>query len=57
MDICELASAVIASEELVLIRADVPEKAPDSNRKTGSFEPVEGVKDVLVDPKGWGTRK
>jgi len=28
---CELASAVLATEELALIRANIPEEAPDSN--------------------------
>jgi hypothetical protein len=31
VDSYELASAVIASEELALIRANVPDEAPDSN--------------------------
>jgi hypothetical protein len=44
----ELASAVIASEELVAIREETMEGAPDSNRAAISFEPVEGVKEVLV---------
>jgi hypothetical protein len=48
---CKLASAVIASEELAAIREETTEGAPDSNRATGSFEPAEGMKEVIIDPK------
>ena len=54
---CELASAVIAPEELALIRANVPDEAPDSNHKAGSFEPTEDVKEVPLDPQGLGDKK
>ena len=50
IDNCELASAVITSKELALIRTNVPDEAPDSNRKMGSFEPTEDVKEVPLDP-------
>ncbi|XP_066356887.1 uncharacterized protein [Miscanthus floridulus] len=46
----ELASATLASEELIAIEKDITEGAPDSKRATGSFEPTENVKEVLVDP-------
>jgi len=55
-DGCEIASAIVASEELTLIRAETTEEAPDSNRKTGSFEPAEGVKEIALDPQGSGDK-
>ena len=56
-DGCEIASAIVASKELTLIRAETTEEAPDSNRKTGSFEPAEGVKEIALDPQGSGNKK
>jgi hypothetical protein len=47
---CELTSAVIASEELTVIGEETTEEAPDTKRNTGSFEPTEGVKEILIDP-------
>ncbi|XP_039833055.1 uncharacterized protein LOC120693956 [Panicum virgatum] len=56
-DSCELASTVLASEELPLIRMEAAEEAPDSNRKTGSFEPAEGIKEIPLDPQVSGEKK
>ncbi|XP_039803890.1 uncharacterized protein LOC120667989 [Panicum virgatum] len=56
VDSCELASLVITSEELAVIRLEVSKEAPESNRKTGSFEPAEGVKEILIDPQGSGEK-
>jgi len=42
--------AIIASRELAAIRKEVTEEAPDPKRSTESFEPVEGSKEVLIDP-------
>jgi hypothetical protein len=42
--------ATIASEELVAIREESVEEAPNSKRSAGSFEPMEGTKEILVDP-------
>ena len=56
-DSCELASAVIASEELALIRVETTEEAPDSNRRVGSFEPAEDVKEIPLDPQRSGENK
>ena len=50
VDSCDLVSSVIASEEPALIRTNVPDEAPDSNRKAGSFEPTKDVKEVPLDP-------
>jgi len=55
-DSCELASAVVASEELAHIRVETVEDSPDSNRKVGSFVPDEGVKEIPLDPRGQATR-
>jgi hypothetical protein len=54
---CRLASAVIASEELAVIREETMEEARDSNRAAGSFKPAEGVKEVLVNPKNSEDKK
>ena len=50
VDSCELASAVIASVGLSLIRTDVPHKTLDSNRKTGSPALTEDVKKSPLNP-------
>ena len=47
---CELASATLASEELTAIGKDITEGAPDVKRAARSFEPMENIKEVLVDP-------
>ena len=46
----ELASATLASEELVAIGKDIVEGALDTKRAARSFEPAENIKEVLVDP-------
>ena len=43
-------AAIIASKELMAIRKEVVEEAPDPKRSVGSFEPIEGAKEVLIDP-------
>ncbi|XP_066341650.1 uncharacterized protein [Miscanthus floridulus] len=50
LESCELTSATLASKELIAIRKDIAEGAPDAKRATRSFEPMEKVKEVLVDP-------
>ena len=52
VECCEHAMAIIASKELVAIRKDVAEEAPDRKRSARSFEPVEGAKEVPIDPNG-----
>ncbi|XP_066373810.1 uncharacterized protein [Miscanthus floridulus] len=49
---CEHAAAIVASKELVAIREEVVEEAPDPKRSVESFEPIEGAKEVLIDPSG-----
>ena len=46
------AIAIIASAELTALRKEVAEEAPDPKRSARSFEPVEGTKEVLIDPSG-----
>ena len=50
VECCGHASTVIASEELATLREEVVEEAPNVKRLSGSFEPVEGSKEVLLDP-------
>ncbi|XP_066384900.1 uncharacterized protein [Miscanthus floridulus] len=49
---CEHATAIVASKELVAIRKEVVEEAPDPKQLARSFEPVEGTKEFLIDPNG-----
>ncbi|XP_066316076.1 uncharacterized protein [Miscanthus floridulus] len=44
------ATAIITSKELVAIKKEVAEEAPDPKRTARSFEPAEGAKEVLIDP-------
>ncbi|XP_066385109.1 uncharacterized protein [Miscanthus floridulus] len=46
----EHASAIIASEELTVMKEGTAEEAPDSKWSAKSFEPTEGIKEVLIDP-------
>jgi hypothetical protein len=46
----ELTTATIASEELTAVREAVTEDTPDSKRQARAFEPMEGSKEVPVDP-------
>ena len=48
----EHAAAIVASKELVVIRKEVAEEAPNPKRSAGSFEPIEGAKEVFIDPSG-----
>ena len=50
---CEHAVIVVASKELAAIREEIVEETPDPKRSAGSFEPVEGAKEVLIDPSGF----
>ena len=47
---CDHAATIVASAELLTLRKEVVEEAPDPKRSIGSFEPAEGSKEVLVDP-------
>ena len=48
----EHAAAIVGSKELVATRKEVAEEAPDPKRSSRSFEPMEGAKEVLIDPSG-----
>ena len=52
VECCEHAVTIVASKELAAIRNEVVEEAPNPKQSTGSFEPVEGTKEVLIDPNG-----
>ena len=52
VECCEHTAVIVASKELVAIREVVIEEMPDPKRLDGSFEPVEGAKEVLIDPNG-----
>ena len=41
---------IIASKELAAIREEVIEELPNPKRSVGSFKPIEGAKEVLIDP-------
>ena len=46
----EHTAAIVASKEPAAIRKEVAKEAPDPKQSAGSFEPVEGAKEVLIDP-------
>ena len=50
VECCEHAVTIVASKEHAAIKKEVAKEAPDPKRSTGSFEPVEGYKEVLIDP-------
>ena len=50
VECCEYATAIVDPKELATIRKEVTEEAPDPKRSAGSFEPIEGAKEVLIDP-------
>ena len=52
VECCEHTAAIVASKELVAIRKEVAEEAPDPKWSAMSFEPIEGTKEVLIDRSG-----
>ena len=50
VECCDHTIAIVASVELASHRKEVAEEAPNPKRSTKSFEPVEGAKEVLIDP-------
>jgi hypothetical protein len=50
VECCEHAAVIIASEELIDIKEGAIEEDPNSKQSVRSFEPMEGVKEVLIDP-------
>ena len=52
VECCEHVAAIVASKELAAIREEVVKEASDPKRSARYFEPVEGAKEVLIDPSG-----
>ncbi|XP_066365464.1 uncharacterized protein [Miscanthus floridulus] len=50
VECCEHVAAIVASKELATIREVVIEEAPDLKQSGRSFKPIEGTKEVLIDP-------
>ena len=53
VECCEHATTIVASKEPVAIRKEVIEETPDPKGSAGSFEPIEGAKEVLIDPSSF----
>ena len=47
---CGHATTIVASGELAALKEEVAEEAPNAKKSIGSFESVEGSKEVLIDP-------
>jgi hypothetical protein len=56
VECCEPATTIITSEELIVIMEGAIEEKPDSRWLARSFEPTEGVKEVLIDPSNSGDK-
>ena len=52
VECCEHAMTIVASKELAAIKKEVAEEALDPKRSVRSFEPMEGAKEVLIEPSG-----
>ena len=50
VECCEHAATIVANKELAAIREEVVEEVPNPKRLVGSFEPIKGAKEVLIDP-------
>jgi hypothetical protein len=50
VECCEYAEAIIKSEALAVELKARLKEAPNPKRSTSSFEPIEGVKEVPLDP-------
>ena len=50
VECCDHAVAIVASKELAAIKKEVAEEAPDPKQSARCFEPIEGTKEVLIDP-------
>ena len=44
--------AIVASKELAAIREEIIKEMPNPKQSARSFEPIEGTKEVLIDPSG-----
>ena len=54
VECCSHAATVVASRELAALKEEVIEVVPNAKKSTGSFESVEGSKEVLIDPSSSG---
>ena len=52
VECCEHTATIVASKELAAIREEIIEETPEPKWSADSFEPVEGAKEVLIDPSG-----
>ncbi|XP_066324423.1 uncharacterized protein [Miscanthus floridulus] len=50
VECCEHATTIVASKELTAIREEIVEEVPNPKQPVESFEPMEGSKEVLIDP-------
>ena len=50
VECCDHTAAIVASRERVAIKKEVTEEAPDPKWLARSFEPIEGAKEVVIDP-------
>ena len=50
VECCGHATAIVTSGELAALKEEVTKEAPNAKKSTGSFESVEGFKEVLIDP-------
>ena len=50
VECCGHATAIVASGELTALKEEVAEEAPNAKKSTGSFESMEGFKEILIDP-------
>ncbi|XP_066344392.1 uncharacterized protein [Miscanthus floridulus] len=51
VECCGHVAAIVASEELAALKEEATEEAPDAKKSTRSFKPIEGSKEVLIDPE------
>ncbi|XP_066318448.1 uncharacterized protein [Miscanthus floridulus] len=46
----EHVAAIVTSKELAAIREEIVEETPNPKQSMGYFKPIEGAKEVLIDP-------
>ena len=54
VECCNHTTTIVTSKELVAIRKEVTEEAPNPKQSARSFKPVEGTKEVHIDPVDQG---
>ena len=53
VECCGHATTIVASGELATLKEEVAEEVPGPKRSARSIEPMEGAKEVLIDPSGF----